>query len=1022
MKYISKYDNLTQFQNDLQQEHLNYPHVSSYTENSTAYVNFKRDYKDQFYTFSTTSRHTYPEKDNYNIPLKFTTNGSASIQLNNIDGISLSYSYDGENWQAFDNSILYINSTDTLYLRGENNTSFSTNTSSPKMFKIVSSDKVWCEGNVMSLLSQNATTLSNYCFNKLFYQCTPLVSAPKLPAKSLTPYCYQNMFYACINLEECPELPATTISNYAYDHMFSGCSKLQSTPKLNATQLGTSCYQYMFRDCTSLKYICELPAMTIPDKAYDHMFYGCSSITEAPSLNATNIGQYCYAAMFYNCTKLETGPLVLPAKQLKNYCYQYMFEGCTKLTNVPVLPALTVQEYSYNRMFYNCKSITRTCALPATKILAHGCEQMFMGCTSLEKSEPIMANNITTDSLLGIFQGCSSLDNIDVKYVKNIDHKLVNGDSNTNGYYVVNKDINNSCITSTKRHVIWDQKVDKYYRIYNDYMWECGPTGEHLPLRFTTDASAVLSFYNDDARIQQYGAPILYYSFDKINWTQWDFSPISFTSNDILYIKGDNLGISQQSTQKSMFVMSGGHIRCSGNIMSLLGDYKTIIGGSDHYTFAYLFANCQNLERADITLPQSGGTTYSFLSMFQGCTSLKETIKFEEIKTNGYGIFREMYRDCSSLEIAHDIIINELNAYSLYYTFANCTSLKTTPKITFVDCGVGAFRGTFSGCTSLTRIQELQFPEIINSNASYLCYEAFKNCTSLVTAPEINIKETQSVSTLGYMFQGCTKLEHVPDLHMAKCNGNYTFQSMFQGCTSLKYAPEFPVTELSGQSHFYQTFEGCTRLIKPPVLPNVISKTCYYRTFYGCSSLEYTPEFNATQLEDECYYAMFFNCINLRHACDLNAIECKINCYNDMFRGCSSLERAPRIAATQLAEKCFNEMFMQCSSLKEVEFIAETPVKYCYQNAFQNCTSLNYIKCLLSTNLDPDNLQVTNGWLANAKNNGTIVLNINSTWDSSLPRYSNIPDTMTVLYYNKATDKYYLSDKVTQCDKYGNII
>ena len=79
-----------------------------------------------------------------------------------------------------------------------------------------------------SNLRLSYTTLANYCYYTMFYDCSSLTAAPALPATKLADYCYSSMFGGCTSLTTTPELPATTLASNCYNNMFSGCSKLNS--------------------------------------------------------------------------------------------------------------------------------------------------------------------------------------------------------------------------------------------------------------------------------------------------------------------------------------------------------------------------------------------------------------------------------------------------------------------------------------------------------------------------------------------------------------------------------------------------------------------------------------------------------------------------------------------------------------------------------------------------------------------------------------------------------------------------
>lgn len=98
-----------------------------------------------------------------------------------------------------------------------------------------------------------------------------------------------------------------------------------------------------------------------------------------------------------------------------------------------------------------------------------------------------------------------------------------------------------------------------------------------------------------------------------------------------------------------------------------------------------------------------------------------------------------------------------------------------------------------------------------NSAASSVYRYMFRDCTSLLTPPEI-LLETMGTYAMHYMFYGCTSLQRAPELLPTTLTSN-CYRSMFQGCTSLTTAPDLIATSLVSN--------------------------CYYQMFYGCSSLNY---------------------------------------------------------------------------------------------------------------------------------------------------------------------------------------
>lgn len=117
-------------------------------------------------------------------------------------------------------------------------------------------------GNPYSLLyGDNFGTVTDltgkaYAFNYIFNVCTGLTSAENvsLPATTLADYCYCGMFYNCSSLTKAPELPATALTDSCYYSMFLGTA-LTTAPELPAPTLTHQCYFGMFNSCSNMNYI-----------------------------------------------------------------------------------------------------------------------------------------------------------------------------------------------------------------------------------------------------------------------------------------------------------------------------------------------------------------------------------------------------------------------------------------------------------------------------------------------------------------------------------------------------------------------------------------------------------------------------------------------------------------------------------------------------------------------------------------------------------------------------------------------
>ena len=176
--------------------------------------------------------------------LRFTAEkDNSTISLTSKTSPDIKYSLNGGAWTKWNYSAITLNTGDTIRMKGNNSSGFSTS-SNYNQFKMTG--KISASGNIMSLLyddnfERKLTIPCNYCFYRMFYGCTSLTTAPKLPATALASSCYQYMFYGCTSLTTAPDLPATTLANYCYNYMFNSCKKLNSITCLATNISATNC-------------------------------------------------------------------------------------------------------------------------------------------------------------------------------------------------------------------------------------------------------------------------------------------------------------------------------------------------------------------------------------------------------------------------------------------------------------------------------------------------------------------------------------------------------------------------------------------------------------------------------------------------------------------------------------------------------------------------------------------------------------------------------------------------------------
>lgn len=308
---------------------------------------------------------------------------------------SIYYSTDAFTWDEWNGSTISSGDGDTkyLYLRGLGNTVITGSDVLNARWMLKGADSgIDCSGNLESLLDyidvENNVhpRMDAYCFAGMFGWWSQLRTAPSLSAPSFyyadtgteAEYCCAYMFFYCTSLTAAPKLPATTLSSYCYHYMFQECTSLVTPPVLPAEVMKEHCYDGMFVG-SAIRTAPELPATELAEWCYHLMFGGCENIAKAPALRASVMKDGCYARMFNGCTSLTAMP-ELSAMTLANYCYCGMFMGCDSLTTLQALPATELKPFCYGDMFYSCDALTTLIELPATT-LVEGCYYRMFGFT-----------------------------------------------------------------------------------------------------------------------------------------------------------------------------------------------------------------------------------------------------------------------------------------------------------------------------------------------------------------------------------------------------------------------------------------------------------------------------------------------------------------------------------------------------------------------------------------------------------------------------------------------------------------
>ena len=88
---------------------------------------------------------------------------------------------------------------------------------------------------------------------------------------------------------------------------------------------------------------------------------------------------------------------------------------------------------------------------------------------------------------------------------------------------------------------------------------------------------------------------------------------------------------------------------------------------------------------------------------------------------------------------------------------------------------------------------------------------------------------------------------------------DYAFYNLFKNCTSLITAPELHATTLA-KSCYYYMFQQCTSLTQAPELPaTTLTNACYAYMFYYCTKLNYVKALFTDISAPECLLAWLYN-------------------------------------------------------------------------------------------------------------------------------------------------------------------
>ena len=674
------------------------------------------------------------------------------------------------------------------------------------------------------------------------------------------------------------------------------------------------------------------------NKVFCHLFDGTKvANAENLSLPATTLANTCYYAMFWGCTSLTTAP-ELPATTLAASCYYYMFKGCTSLTTAPQLPATTLASRCYEYMFWGCSHLNYIKML-ATDISAYECLNFWVYSVANSGTfikDPSMTSLPTGNS--GIPSGWVAYDD---------------------GYGI-------EYLTLKAR--------------------------ESGTLTFSGSSTAnTISYSTDQGKTWSTPAQVVSVNVNSDDSVMWKGEMVSEWGNGIGNFSGGTATFDAQ-----------------GNIMSLLyGDNfrgQTSLSGKN-YAFGHLFELAMIVNAENLILPTTTLIRSCYESMFKGCTSLRQ---------------------------APELPATTLEIYCYFNMFSGCTSLTQAPELPATTLVDRCYQNMFRGCTNLNHIKMLA-----TDISAMMCIDNWVRDVAATGTFVKNVNATLPTGTSGIPNGWTVQDDGASPAHdysqdyftiVAKEDGDI----MVYGCDyvdenegavgwcEIEYSTDngetwavAPYEEDDGPSRItFNVQSGDTIMLKydartlydnPDISLNNEGVICLFNNGDGSAeyevqgnimSLIYGDDFTGNTSLDyngrEIKFGYMFNGNGMLVSAENLVLpsETLDKCYDGMFSDCISLTKAPQLPATTLVGSCYYGMFRNCTSLETAPelpaaILTDNGDEGCYQEMFQSCSNLNYIK-MLATDISASNCLTD--WVWDVAASGTFVKNQSMT---SLPTGDN---------------------------------
>ena len=928
-------------------------------------------------------------------PLTLEAIDDGTITVTNPLGLTIEYSVDGgATWTATTTAInVAAVAGDKVCLRGDNAAYADAGSwqSSSGHTSIKSTGNFYAYGNVMSLISSTGfatlTTLTeNYTFAYLFGECYGrLRSHPSkellLPATTLTQYCYARMFSACFEMRRAPSLPAQSLTGYCYYYMFTNCSSLRQVRCLAVYNTSSNYATYLWLSgvsstgtfiaapdmsgnqwktmsnsgsCPSGWTIVadgqpipeptltpeEVPLTLEAEAAGTVSIVNPNGLTIEYSLDgstwtassadpieiALNQGDKVRLRGSAGSINDEygTGVHILASDNVMAYgnmmsliggetfadksafTAEYGLAGVfctpdwepnTTIRNHPtediVLPSTSVPAYGYAFMFNGCEGITRAPALPAMTLGDYCYDDMFAGCTNLETAPALPATDLSgaEGAYTFMFNGCTSLVNAPALPATTLGNMCYDG-------------IFMGCTSLTEAPAL--PAVTLVSGCYSEMFMGCTSLETAPKLRAATLA--------DHCYLMMFSGCT---SLNHVECLATDISAEDCTLNWLEDVAPTGTFITKRGMTDWPTDSPSGIPEGWTSEEQQLIPYAVVVyyNSSQYDPRVYFTCRSEEIKVGDTFYPEDEPTTgHTVQAVYSGD---KVVGRRSGMTSPSWLTWNSNRVQNSCRTMVYESSFSNAQPTNLYGWYYNCKRLTTIIGAQYLDTSKADwFNYMFYNCQYLSSVDVSYFDTSLAERMD----DMFYGCTSLYTITGLDHFDTSKVTSMGYMFANCQRLSGMESDIAGWDTGNCgSTNYMFYNCKQLG------ALDLSGWNTdkvtgMYYMFNNCQNMASLNLTGWHTGKvTTMENMFYGCKLLESIDVADWDMSKVANIAGMFMDCTALKTLDVSRWNTASVTNFNSAFRNCPLLTSLDVSHFNTVNATTMISMFLGCSGLTSLD-------------------------------------------------------------------------------------------------------